>query len=99
MKLKELNIELQQWGEFQGQYLGKVSFEGQEGAATVNVGPEVSNLILATIGEQLASLTRKNAENLTESILSSVSIARLEQAKQANLMPAKEIQLTLPRVS
>ncbi len=63
MKLVSLEIELQGWGEFRGQYTGKVKYEGKDGAVSLTLNPEVSETVLRAIAGDIVRITRHTAEN------------------------------------
>jgi hypothetical protein len=76
MKLTGLEIEFHQWGEFKGKYTGKVKYEGDEGAVTLNLDADVSLVVLAAIGQNIAAITQKTAANLSAIIEHSVMQAQ-----------------------
>ena len=75
MKLTALEIEFHQWGEFKGRYTGKVCYEGEEGHVQLTLNPDVSGVVLAAIGHNIAALTLKTANNLSAIIEESISAA------------------------
>lgn len=81
MKLKQLEIELQGWGEFKGRYVGKVSYEGEAGSVCMTLPPEVSEVVLAAVGKQMVALTAKTATNLVSIMDESVAAARMANAQ------------------
>lgn len=83
MKLTALEIEFHQWGEFKGKYTGKVQYEGDEGKVVLNLDPEISSVVLAAIGHDIARLTSKTANNLSAIIEHSIA-----EAKNALALPA-----------
>ncbi len=81
MKLRKLEIELPWYGPLQGQYVGKVEFEDStKNAVTMVLPPEVSNLVLGALGDHLASLVQKTADELAANIRKSI-----EETKQPAL--------------
>lgn len=83
MKLKELRIKLNQWGGNEGRYTGEVEYEGEKGAVKMVLDPEVSSMILATLGDGLVALTKKTANELADVMHQSVL-----EAKQAPTLTA-----------
>ena len=74
MKLRKLEIELPWYGPLQGQYVGKVEFEdATKNAVTMILPPEVSGLVLAALGDHLASLVQKTADELAANIRQSIA--------------------------
>lgn len=76
MKLKSLKIETKWYGEFAGQYIGEVEFEGKDGKVSLVLPPDVSNLVLVALGDNLSEITRRSAEDLAENIRKSIQEAK-----------------------
>lgn len=92
MKLTSLEIELQSWGEYRGQYTGKVKYEGKEGAVALTLSPEVSETVLRAIAGDIVRITKHTAENFAAITEESVQQARIEASKNIPaLQPAKEV--------
>lgn len=93
MKLKSIEIELQAWGEFRGQYTGKVQYEGKEGAVSLTLNPQVSETVLAAIAADIVRLTKSTADDFAAITQNSVTTAQIEASKNlpASLMPASEV--------
>jgi hypothetical protein len=73
MKLKSLEIELQWYGEFSGQYVGKVEFQDEKAnRVAMTLPPEVSNIVLAALGDNLAKITQRTADELAVNIRKSI---------------------------
>ncbi len=73
MKLKKLNIELAWYGEFAGQYVGKVEFEDKDAnSVAMTLPPAISNTVLAALGDNLAKITQSTADQLALNIKRSI---------------------------
>ena len=81
--LQELSIKLMTYGEFNGKYVGKVSFQNKTNDAFMfNLSPERTQKYLELIQEELVD----SANHLGEKLLSSL-----------NLLPAPTEQPTLTK--
>ncbi len=76
MKLKELNIELQTYGELKGQYVGKVEYEDNSGKVVMNLDPEISAALLGFIGPVITKFSHKAALAVEANIFQSVQEAK-----------------------
>lgn len=75
-KLKSLNIQFQDWGDYKGKYTGKIQFENKESEAfTFNIKPEMVQEYLSLIKNELVSAASSLGDNLMNSL---------------NLLPAPE---------
>lgn len=73
MKLKKLEIELAWYGEFSGQYIGKVEFEDEtQNKVAMTLPPEVATVVLAALGDNLAAITQRTADDLAQNIRTSI---------------------------
>ena len=92
MKLHSIEIELQGWGEFRGQYTGKVKYEGSEGAVSLTLNPEVSETVLRAIAGDIVRLTQRTADNFAAITMQSVETARVEASRNIPaLQPATDV--------
>lgn len=93
MKLKSLEIELQEWGQFRGQYTGKVQYQGAEGAVSLTLSPDVSETVLRAIAGDIVRLTQRTADDFAAITFNSVDRARLDAAASAPaaLLPATAV--------
>lgn len=70
-KLKSLKINLQEWGEFKGKYVGKIEFENDTSEAFMfNISPEDTGLYMNLIQDKLV----KTASHLGDKLLSSLNL-------------------------
>lgn len=73
MKLRKLEIEIPWYGEFAGQYVGKVEFaDAKDNRIAMILPPAVSNLVLAALGDNLAKITQATADELAANIRKSI---------------------------
>ena len=77
MKLRELNIELQTYGEFRGRYIGKVKFDDDAvGSICLTLDPDLALALLATCGQQIVGVSTKAAQQLRANIEMSIAEAK-----------------------
>lgn len=76
MKLKELKIELQQWGENKGQYEAEIEYEGDKGKVKLLLDSKVSEALLLVIGPVITKFAHQSALVLEEAIVKSVQESR-----------------------
>lgn len=77
MKLTNLEIKLQKWGENEGKYLGKIEYEDKTGNVALLLDDRVSEAVLMCIGDTITQFAATAAENVKKSIIQSI-----EEAKQ-----------------
>lgn len=87
-KLQNLEIKLQEWGEFKGKYVGQIRFQNKEQEAFMfNIRPEMANEYMNLIKGEIVT----SAENMGKKLLESL-----------NLLPApsekKEIGTTIEEI-
>lgn len=75
MKLKKLEIELEEWGANKGQYKGNVEFIGDSGSISLALPAELSLEFLKFASDALVRVSERANASLSESIKSSVAIA------------------------
>lgn len=81
MRLKKLQIEMQQWGELQGKYLGEVVFEGGNGQIQLTMLPEICEKIFEVVQSQLIESSKALASNMTNVITDRVK-PQLERSQE-----------------
>lgn len=68
-QLKELRIELQEWGNFKGSYVGKVTFaNGNKDAFTFTLSPEESRKYLEVVADKVGSSAVELGQKVMESL-------------------------------
>jgi len=68
MRLKKIEIELQNWGEFKGKYLGKITYEdGLCDSFQFGLTPDVCAKFLLPIAEQVISSSKELGTKLAQS--------------------------------
>lgn len=72
LKLKELKIELDRWGEDAGKYTASVEYEGEFGTTKLTLDPEISSRLLAFIGPAVTTCAHKTSLKLEEAIKQSL---------------------------
>lgn len=76
MKLQELNIELQRWGEDEGKYKGKIKYLGDKGSVEMQLSPKVSDALLLCIGDVITKFATESTNQVRDSLIQSVDEAR-----------------------
>ena len=76
MKLKTLEIEMNRWGPYEGQYTGKIEYENEKGRVSLTLDPEVSAKVLIAIGANIHALTVGVADNFAASVQQSIAEAK-----------------------
>lgn len=71
MIFKRLRLERKDYGQFGGQVIGEVEFDGITGAIVLNISPEQAKAILAVCAEALVNTTREVAKVMHQEIRSS----------------------------
>ena len=69
MILKKLEIELQGYGEFKGQYIGTARFNGEQGSVALNLTPEHCQRIFKVCADSIVEVAKDAAHNLTCSVI------------------------------
>ncbi len=70
-QLKKLEVELAQWGEFKGKYIGKISFEnGNSDAFMFSLSPAEIVDYLAIISDKVGKSASELGGKITESLKS-----------------------------
>ena len=68
MRLKKIEIELQNWGENKGKYLGKITFEdGTSDQFTFCLSPDVCVRYLNPIATEVVNSAKELGEKLAQS--------------------------------
>lgn len=76
MRLKKIEIELQNWGEHKGKYLGKIIFEdGTSDSFTFGMSPEVCVKYLTPIATEVINSANELGKRLAESFTREISAA------------------------
>jgi hypothetical protein len=83
MKLKNLSIELQRWGENEGKYLGKIEYDGVKGSVSMLLDPRVSEALLMCVGETITRFASEAAKEVENSIVQSLQEAKQPKALEA----------------
>lgn len=78
VKLKELKIELNQWGDQKGLYTGDITYEGEYGVTKITLDNEISARLLAFIGPAITACAHKTS-------------LKLEAALQQSLLEASKL--------
>ena len=79
MRLKHLNISLDNYGVNEGRYSGTVSFENLYGQVSLNLDPNTSDAILAVVADKLVSSARTLGTELTSACLAPSSQATIPE--------------------
>lgn len=66
MKMKNLWINRNQ---YTGAFTGRIEFEGEAGAVTVNLSPDASGKMMAVVADAMVGAAREVAERLTAECL------------------------------
>ena len=77
MNLKSLQLERQVWGDMKGQITGKIEFDSPTAVIGLVITPEMSQRILAVVGDALVSVSQEAAVALKADVIQSVDHARL----------------------
>lgn len=84
-KLKSINIELMEWGDYKGKYVGKIVFANRSAEAfSFNISEEKAHQFLALIRDNIVESASKLGERLLQSLgeLSSpIKANYIEEAK------------------
>lgn len=72
MKLKQLRMTRQDWGDFKDQVTGSITFEGLNGEVTMHLSPENCQKILIVCAAQLTEQSHKLATALADETYASV---------------------------
>jgi hypothetical protein len=75
MKLKNLEIEYNSYGENEGKYTGKIKYAGDNGTVEMQLAPGISNALLICIGQTLVEFAAKAAQEIQTNIIASVEEA------------------------
>ena len=68
-QLKELKIELAEWGEFKGKYIGKIKFEsGNTDAFMFTLSPDEMKDYLAIISAKVGKSASELGDKITSSL-------------------------------
>lgn len=68
MRLKKIEIVLQEWGDDKGKYKGKITFDdGDSDSFTFGMSPEVCNRYLTPIANEVINSAKELGEKLAES--------------------------------
>lgn len=68
-RLKSVNIEFQEWGEYKGKYTGKIVFANNEREAfSFNISEEKAHQFLALIRDNVVDSATKLGERLLQSL-------------------------------
>ena len=84
MKLKSIEIELQKWGTNEGKYEGTIKYEGERGEIKMVLTPKISDALLVCIGETITHFAAEAANQVRDSIYSSLEEARKAPTVQLN---------------
>lgn len=76
VNLKDLHIEREMWGPNNGQYKGRVSFDGPNGKLEFTLPPDLSLKFLQLSSEILASVSQEAAKRVHGDVLASIEHAR-----------------------
>lgn len=83
MILKELKIELIEWGQNKGQYKGEISFVSKQGEVTTYLDPEQIQKLLPVVADAVVSSAKEVANILTSQVLDQEKILKVLEAKDA----------------
>jgi hypothetical protein len=79
MKLRNLSIQLQTYGDNEGKYCGTVHYEHETHNTTLTLDTEISEKIMAFIGPVITAAATKVAKELEVSLQQSVTEANRAQ--------------------
>lgn len=83
MRLKKIEIELQNWGEHKGKYMGKITFEdGSNDSFTFGMSPEVCVRYLNPIATEVINSANELGKKLAESFTREISPSAVGQVAQ-----------------
>lgn len=77
MILKALQIDRQEYGEFKGQFTGKIVFDCPKGAISINLDEATCRKLLAVCGDGLTGIAKEAATLLQAQVIESVEHVRL----------------------
>ena len=77
MKLNKLEIERQKWGKDEGKLRGVISFDNEIGKVDMNLSPDITEKLLAVIGDALVETAKAASKELTCSLIESVDNSKL----------------------
>ena len=69
MQLKSLKIEREMWGNDKGKNKGKISFDNEVGAVTLNLTPDMCNKIFEVCAEGIIETAKEAASELTCTVI------------------------------
>ena len=75
MKLKELRISLENWGDDNGKYKATIQFEGVSGDITLKLAGGTTDALLEFIGEHLAKFSGEAGQLLAAQVRQSIKEA------------------------
>jgi hypothetical protein len=75
VKLTDLRIELEKYGDNRGKYTGTIKYEGERGNVKLLLDPEVSNALLNFIGPVITKFATRAALDIEKNLQESVSAA------------------------
>lgn len=65
MKLKSLEIVMNEWGPDKGKYTGKIRVEGDAGSVAISLNPETCAKLFAVVAGGIVQCAKEVAEQLT----------------------------------
>lgn len=80
MKLRKLEIEFHQWGEFKNTYTAVIEYFDDGGKVVVNLDAKVSESLLSFIGPVITKFTQASCQKLEQNIQESIAEAKAGKA-------------------
>ena len=72
-KLKEITIKKMEYGEYKGQYVGKIEVEGEVAKTEVRMPPATAHRLLKLCAEEIAAAVSEGAQEFRDELLSSIN--------------------------
>jgi len=76
MKLIELKIELNKWGDNEGKYTAEIEYEAERGKTTLQLEPGISEALLGFIGPVITTFAHATSLKLEECLKQSLAEAQ-----------------------
>lgn len=75
MQLKQLKIEMQEWGEQRGKYEVEITYIHDRSETKLFLPPEISKPLMEVIAAQIIAASKATAARLAESLPESLYVA------------------------
>jgi hypothetical protein len=86
MKLLKLEIERKRWGEDEGKFVGKATFDGEAGTITLNLNEHHIEQMFLTCADGIVEVAKAAARMFVQQAMAGTEVAKQRQLESTSVV-------------